>query len=144
MNNIAPDIIDRTRIEARGRTYANSTEEAAEIRRIDDELFKRVGAAEQNVIKQAQSFIRANTTRVGASLDLLEDLEDIGRRLERGGDTTALAKEYREIKSRIDREIGVLGGLAESAGRMDAALEDPVAHAQRLYALMPASTWVAP
>lgn len=144
MNNIAPDIIDRTRIEARGRTYANSTEEAAEIRRIDDELFRRVGAAEQNVINQAQSFIRANTTRVGASLDLLEDLEDIGRRLERGGYTTALAKEYREIKHRIDKELGVLGSLAESAGQMDAALEDPVAHAQRLYSLMPASIWIAP
>ncbi|WP_336629669.1 MULTISPECIES: hypothetical protein [unclassified Microbacterium] len=144
MSSISPDIIDRTRREVRERTYRNSTEEAAEVARVDDILFHRVGAAEQNVIDQAQSFIRANAPRVGLSLDLLEDLEDIGRRLARGGDTTALAKEYRDIKGRIDRELGVLGSLAQNADRMDAALEDPVAHAQRIYAKMPASTWVAP
>lgn len=143
-NRIPADIIDRTRREVRERAYRNSTEESEEIRRVDDEMARRVSDARDQTVAQTQSFIHTNATRVGAALDLVDDLENIGQRLARGGDTTELAKEYRAVKSRLDTELGRLGRMIEEVNGLDAALEDPVANAQRLYALMPARSWIAP
>ena len=142
--NVPADIIDATRLEVRQRTYRNSTEEAAEIARVDAEMARRVGVAHQATVGQVEKFVRDNAGRVGLSLDLVDELRDIGERLERGGNTTKLAKEYRAVKGRIDVELGRLGRMVEEANGLDAAMEDPVANAQRLYALMPARTWVAP
>lgn len=143
-NRIPADIIDQTRRQVRERAYRNSTEEAEEIRRVDDEMARRVSDARDQTVAQTQNFIHTNATRVGAALDLVEDLENIGRRLAQGGDTAELAKEYRAVKGRLDTELGRLDHMLKEASGLDAALEDPVANAQRLYALMPARSWIAP
>lgn len=139
---IPADIIDRTRREARERVYANSTVERETIIATDEAVFDRVRASERFQIEEAERLLARNQNRVADSLAYIDKLNDLRDRLRQGGDTTAIAKEYKNLERAIrQRETSVLRGLAAQADRVDAALEDPIAHAQRILSLMPFKNW---
>lgn len=135
---VPKDVIDTLRKSVRQRPYGNSTEEAETIRKTDEAAFEKVRVAEQYQMVRADKLLERNKGRVGAALSYTEKIDNLRARLRAGEDTTTIAKEFNALERNIrSREIGVLRGMAIEAEGIEAALADPVEHAQHLYTLMP-------
>lgn len=135
---IPKDVIDTLRKSVRQRSYGNSTEEAETIRKTDEAVFEKVRVAEQYQIGRADSLLERNKGRVGAALSYTEQIDSLRARLRAGEDTTTIAREFNKLEQDIrHREIAVLNSMAVEAEGIEAALSDPVAHAQRIYSMMP-------
>ncbi|MEV7797482.1 hypothetical protein AB0O14_00180 [Microbacterium foliorum] len=132
--------IDALRKRVRQRSWGSSTEEAAAIRRTDEELFEKVRVAEKHTLARADAILEHNKGRTGQALAYLDAIEELRTRLRSGEDTTAVVKEFNKLENDLrTREITVLRGMATEARTLRAAAADPVEHAQHLYSLMPIS-----
>jgi hypothetical protein len=135
---VPANIIDRIRRDARERQYGNSTLEAEAILATDEQVFEKVRVAEQHSIQRADAMLNQGKGRVGDALSYLDQIDALRARLKAGEDTQTIAKEFDALERQVrSREVSVLHSMATEAEVIEAALADPVAHAQRLYSLMP-------
>lgn len=139
---VAPDVLDRARLEARTATYPNSAAEAAYIRAVDEAVFDRVREYERlSLIPGAQKELARGAERTSEAVGLMDDLDAIRDELRQGGNTADLAKRYNTLRLKANRLTTVLSGLSKNADTSRAKLADPVAAAQKVLSIMPLRTF---
>lgn len=132
------NFLDYECIDARNRTYANSTQEKAYIAATDRAAFARVQVLEQRLIANAEETV-ALSRAVNAEADSIsEALFGLATKVQRGDiSPDAAAVEYERLRLHAEAMRHRIARTLRAVESDERKVSDPYAHAQRVISLMP-------